>query len=89
MYTADELRALADAYVKATGVSRSGLSRTITGAQDSSSGNDKLIIRLLDGGACSMKHGELMSRWFEQNWPDGVPWPLDAPKECSPREAAE
>jgi hypothetical protein len=76
MYTSEELRALAKAYLEANPrVSRTGLSLQITGAKNSSEGHGKLIIRLLDGKDCLMMHGELMSRWFEENWPPGTPWP--------------
>jgi hypothetical protein len=75
MYTVDQLRVLARAYIDATGIAPSALSRAITGAGNSRFGNSAVIPRLLAGKSCVMEHGEMASRWFEQNWPDDLPWP--------------
>jgi hypothetical protein len=75
-HTLDELRVLARAYLDATGMSLTRLSKTITGKPN----NDKLIIGILAGHSCLTHHSEAASRYFRANWPVATPWPLD----CDP-----
>jgi len=75
MYTAHELCVLARAYIGATKIAESTLSKKMTRANGSLHGNDKLVSRLFLGRSCLMTHGEMASDWFDDNWPRGTPWP--------------
>jgi hypothetical protein len=82
-HTLDEIRVLARVYVDATGIKETRLSKVITGNPN----NDKLIGGILAGAQCWAVHAEAASRWFRENWPADVPWPLEA--RCPQRSAAE
>ena len=84
-----DLRTLARAYLDATGMGVSTLSRKITGATNSRTGNEKLIRRVLAGHDCTMSRGEAAWSWFEANWPEGTPWPASVARCICTREAAE
>lgn len=43
--------------------------------------------RLNAGASCTLETYEKVMRWFSNNWPDGVSWPLDIPRPDD-REAA-
>jgi hypothetical protein len=70
MYSAPELIILARAYLDATGVVESTLSRHCAG-------NDKTVSRMLLGFDCTARTAEKMSRWFAVNWPIGLEWPRE------------
>jgi hypothetical protein len=84
MHTADELRILARAYIEATGIAETSLSRTITNSDRPRAGNSMLITRLLAGQSCGMKLGEMASDWFDTNWPADVERP-----DLTTKQAAE
>lgn len=69
-YDATELRTLADAYAAATGASLTRIAR------ESAGGHHKIFARLASGKPMSTKTAEQMTRWFHDNWPPGVKWPL-------------
>jgi hypothetical protein len=64
---------LADTYSDATG-------ETLHALGLRASGNAKLFKRLALGLGCTLENAERASRWFADNWPDGVPWPDDVPR---------
>jgi hypothetical protein len=68
MYSSNDLRLLARAYLKATGVPISTLGRQVAG-------NDKLFVGLLEGRDCRALSAERASRYFDENWPPGAKWP--------------
>ena len=68
--TVDELRTLARAYLAAKPeitVTRLGLR---------AANNDRLFHRLFAGAGCHTRSSEQAGRYFEQNWPEEVDWPL-------------
>ena len=73
IYSTAELATLSRAYMVATGTAASRLGRV-------AAGHNRLIERLLAGGydprATSL---ERASAWFDENWPDSIPWPLEKP----------
>lgn len=83
MYSVAELRKLAYRYCAATGISPSSLSELACG-------NNRTFERMLwEGGSCRADTAERASKWFDQHWPDDVPWPLAARREtCPGHEAA-
>jgi hypothetical protein len=70
MYSAAELVILAKAYLAATGVVESTLSRH-------AAGNDKTVSRLILGFDCTARIALKMSRWFDANWPITIEWPQE------------
>jgi len=64
----DDLRVLAAAYVKATGVSLSALSKE-------SAKNERFLFRLMRSEGVNLKKAEGVFRWLSDNWPDGAAWP--------------
>ena len=84
-HTLDEIRVLARVYLEATRMSPTRLSKTITGQKN----NDKLIVSILGGSSCLSHYSEAASRYFRENWPDDVPWPLADHPPCPQRIAAE
>jgi hypothetical protein len=85
-HTLDEIRVLARAYIDATGIKATRLSKIVTGKPN----NDKLIISILAGNSCLTHHSEAASRWFRANWPKHERWPLaDRPCSTEERNAAE
>lgn len=76
-HSLDDLRILARAYLDASpGLLASKLSREVSGVKN----NDKFIGRIIDGKGCTMTLGEKASQFFEDNWPDNVPWPSNVPR---------
>jgi len=74
MYTIDQLVVLARAYVAATGVALSTVSlRAVPG-------NDRFFGGLIAGRDCSARNAERAGNWFDENWPDTVPWPKEVPR---------
>lgn len=79
-----QLKRLAEVYMRGTGVAPTTLGKLITKS------NNRLILQLIDpNGTVLADNAELASDWFLQNWPDGVPWPAEVPRECNPSEAVE
>jgi hypothetical protein len=70
VYSAPELVILAKAFIAATGVVESTLSRH-------AAGNDKTVSRMLLGYDCTARTAETMSRWFDANWPITLEWPRE------------
>ena len=68
MYTVSELCELARHYMAHTGMTASRLS--ILAAQ-----HNRLFERLLEGYDCRATFAERASRWFDNHWPDDLPWP--------------
>lgn len=74
MYSAPELVILAKAYLAATGVVESTLSKH-------AAGNDKTVSRLILGFDCTARIALKMSRWFDANWPITVEWPPEVARQ--------
>jgi hypothetical protein len=72
MYKIDDLLRLAEAYASVRGVSLYTLSRRIFGPQNSAT-----LPRLAKGHGCNVATAAQASRWFDENWPADLPWPLD------------
>ncbi|HSR76409.1 MAG TPA: hypothetical protein VLN57_07460 [Xanthobacteraceae bacterium] len=68
MYTVDELKQLAQAYIDATGITRSRLGTR-------AANNDRLFMRLANGFGCTAETAERASWWFARNWPEEAEWP--------------
>jgi hypothetical protein len=68
MYTVAELCELACAFIAGTGWTVSRLS--VMAAR-----HNRLFERLLEGYDCRAEMCERASLWFDENWPDDVPWP--------------
>jgi hypothetical protein len=75
MYEPDELVRLAEAYAAAKGRALSTISIKIFGRS-----HDKLFTRLRAGCGCNTTTAQQASRWFDQHWPEDLPWPLAAPR---------
>jgi hypothetical protein len=74
MYRRDQLKRLAEVYVKETGISASKLSRRIVPS------NNRLIGRLLSDQGIWAENAELVSDWFVDNWLPKIPWPAEVPR---------
>jgi hypothetical protein len=81
MYRIAELRRLSKAYMAATDIAATTLSERMSPT------NNRLIYNLVRGKDITGKNVELASDFFDQNWPEDVPWPLDEAR-CD-RGAAE
>ena len=75
MYSADQLKVLAQAYIDGTGISPASLGAHIAD-------NDKLITGLLAGRDCLTRQAGLASDWFSLNWPPWLPWPAGIRREA-------
>ena len=73
MYSASEVRRLADVY---SGAKKRRLSTISVQA----CGNWASLGRLAEGKAMRSDTLERAGQWFDQNWPSGVPWPLSSPR---------
>jgi hypothetical protein len=68
--TAEEILTIANAYAAHTG-------RTLSGVGTMSCGNAKIFSRLKAGRGANIITVERAFRWFQDNWPEDAPWPLD------------
>ncbi len=85
MYRLAELKRLSQAYIDATGISVWDLSESILGPQ-----NNRSIGRLIDGRGISGSSAEVISDFFDREWPANVPWPADIARNGAKQsEAAE
>ena len=77
MYSADQLRIIAQAYIDGTGISPATLGAYIAD-------NEKLIIGLLAGRDCLTRQAGLASDWFSLNWPPWADskWPAEIRREA-------
>jgi hypothetical protein len=75
MYSREQLRILAQAYLALTGKRDTQLGRLICG-------NHKFVTGLLAGRDISAKNAELASEWFLDHWPLGAAWPRVVPRVC-------
>jgi len=46
-------------------------------------GDGKFFIRLQSGKTCTVRRQERVTRWFDENWPDGLAWPADIARPSS------
>ncbi len=81
MYSTAELVLLARWYLWHTGIPISRLG--IMAAR-----NDKLFIRLFQGLDCTARSAERASDWFDDNWPEDLPWPRQVRRRIKPAAAA-
>ena len=72
-YTLKQLRRLADAYCSATGARPSALGRSICG-------NAIVLPRIIAREGCQAETAEAITVWFDQNWPEALPWPEGMPR---------
>jgi len=70
MNTARHILTIAQAYSDATGISLPSLARQATGTR-----NNVVFSRIAAGKGCSTTTLDAMLAWFDENWPDDVPWP--------------
>lgn len=56
-------------------ITKRELSLEITRSAGRTTYSEKLIARLLAGHSCRAESLELASNWFQDNWPDDIPWP--------------
>jgi hypothetical protein len=71
VYRLAELKRLAEVFMAATGMSANLLSNRISGGS-----NNRMIGRLLDDKGIGIPSMEAAADWFNENWPNEVPWPL-------------
>jgi hypothetical protein len=82
MFTARQLAALSVAYSGATGKSLAALGDTLF--------RDHQFFKRLNGGMdCTTARAAEASRWFMENWPDDIPWPVGITPAIAPEQAAE
>lgn len=70
MYTTTELKLLAEHYVAASRNSHFTVSEQICGRS-----NNRVIWRLLEGLGISSRNAEKVSNFFDERWPEDLPWP--------------
>lgn len=73
MLSPDQLLKVASAYAQATGLS------LVTVGRAACNGNDKIFVRISEGGGAVSRSIEQATRWFELNWPKGARWPRGVP----------
>lgn len=71
MYTPDEILILARAWAEAKGYSLATVGRRIFGFS-----NTHIFNSLAKGRDCRARALLKASKWFNENWPENVPWPL-------------
>ncbi len=76
-HSISDVRILARVYLDAMPISARQLSLDITRSDGVTTYSQKLIARLLDGKSCRAESLELASNWFQEHWPEKVPWPLE------------
>ena len=76
-YTLDQLRRLAETYCSSTGARPSSLGRSICR-------NPIVLPRIMAGEGCQADTAEATSAWFDLNWPAGLAWPPELPRNPSP-----
>ena len=69
IYGNNELLALAVVYARAKGVKLSTVGRYACG-------NTAFFEHIGRGKSSRTDKAEIVSQWFADNWPEGVPWPL-------------
>jgi hypothetical protein len=73
LHSIDELCRLTEFYTAATGTSTARLSVKLAG-------NYMLLPRMLRGNMPAIQTAQLLSDWFEVNWPEQAVWPHDVPR---------
>ena len=73
IYSTNELVALSRAYMTATGIPASGLSKRLQS-------HARLIERLIEGYEARADTVARASDWFDANWPAGLKWPEGVPE---------
>jgi len=69
----NHLIACATAYAAARGIELVTVARLATG-------DWRFIQRLQDGASFTARKYDAAMTWFAENWPEGTPWPNDAPR---------
>jgi hypothetical protein len=77
MLSPEELLKVANAYARATGLSLITVGRAACN-------NDKIFIRIGEGGGALSRSIEQATGWFETNWPGNAHWPKDVPGHPQP-----
>jgi len=72
MLSPDQLLKLAAAYAEATDLSLITVGRFACN-------NDKIFVRISEGGGALSRSIEQATLWFELNWPKGLRWPAGVP----------
>jgi hypothetical protein len=83
-YRLSHLKRLAEVYLKATKTPP-----TTLGALISKTGNNRLILQIIDGRPVEAPNAELATDYFIANWPADLEWPADVPRCLHERSAAE